>query len=362
MGNNSSKQGAVVRADADGDKPSEDAVFTSKWSVGFAGKRYHNLHKGDSAANTPSRSVIDSPESGRSVIEGARLGGIGRLLNNRRGMRGDMLPAGLEAEKSPSVITLYSFDGISAADASETPSVSSLPVDQRAHSDGVKTSSPVATRCIGPTSGRSLACDVSSEPLLMSPNRTTMMTSLSVLALPSQGAVAPLDGAQRMRKLPTSMTDTTRPTPSGANFMSDTIMARPRGARTKERAIVIDLPAGTNSRDRHTPSYPPADRHPPADRCCRDAIALRTQMKTSEAGVMQQLRHEGIVAPGADELANRRKLESRSILSELRDMGLVSSAARDPPAPGSVAATTPRAPARLAAIEQATKLVPFGFM
>jgi len=196
----------------------------------------------------------------------------------------------------------------------------------------------------------------------MSPNRTTMMTSLSVLALPSQGAVAPLDGAQRMRKLPTSMTDTTRPTPSGANFMSDTIMARPRGARTKERAIVIDLPAGTNSRDRHTPSYPPADRHPPADRCCRDAIALRTQMKTSEAGVMQQLRHEGIVAPGADELANRRKLESRSILSELRDMGLVSSAARDPPAPGSVAATTPRAPARLAAIEQATKLVPFGFM
>lgn len=349
MGNNTSKQNGVFRADANGDKPAEEAVF--KWSAGIAGKRYQNIHKGHAAGNAQSMAAIGrgSPDQARTA-SGARLG-FGRLLSNRRGMRGDMLPAGLEAEKSPSVITLYSFDGISAADASETPSVSSLFADQRAHSDVVKASSPVVMRSIG-APGRSLACDASSEPLLATPNRTTTLTSLSVLALPSHGGVAPLDCMQRLRKIPTSMTDTTRGGASGANFLSDTTITKPRGgaaAATKDRQTAADVAAkAKNARDRHAPSCPPGDR-------CRDT-ALRTQMKTSEAGVMQQLRHEGIVTTSSvhNELTNKRHTESRSILTELRDMGLVSSSAgsRQPPQDPESAGTTPRAPARLVAIEQ----------
>ena len=94
---------------------------------------------------------------------------------------------------------------------------------------------------------------------------------------------------KRLRKMPTSMTDTVRGTANGPNFLSDTTMTKSRGIAMKERLPVADGAPVAKERDGHGPSFPPGDQ--------RRATALRTQMKTSEAGIMRQLRHEGIVAP-----------------------------------------------------------------
>ena len=337
MGTNSSRQNGLVRTDASNDKPADAGDAAVNRPAGLAGMRYHNLHKSESAGNAQTMTVVGHGSPQQPRVAGGARPGLVRLFGNKRGLRGDMLPAARGAEKSPSVITLYSYDGISAAGESATPSASSV-----FNSDAVKASSPAVAR------SRELASDVSSEPFLATANRTTTLTSLSVLALPSHGgaAIAPLDCMKRQRKMPTSMTDTARGAANGPHFLSDTTMTKSSGISTKERPPVGEAAAAAKERDGHGQSFPPGDR--------RRATALRTQMKTSEAGIMKQLRHEGIVAASAthDELTSKRRQESQSILSELRDMGLVSSSApgfHDPDA------ATPRAPARLAAIEQSRR-------
>ena len=175
MGNNSSRQNGLVRSDASNDKPAEAGGRSCQEVGGIRGKALPQSTQERISSKRTGRGRWSAVQS--NDCQAAARPGLGRLLGNRRGIHGDTLPADHGAEKSPSVITLYSYDGISAAGASATPSASSV-----LNSDTAKASSTAVARSCG------LACDVSSEPFLAAPNRTTTLTSLSVLALPSQEA------------------------------------------------------------------------------------------------------------------------------------------------------------------------------